>query len=844
MIYCVSFTGVFFIGTAIDLACGPEPDPYDYYVTFFHNNLQKSDGYRPFYFSGYTFMNGYTYDVENDNKAEEADINVKEWMAYLGPTVTYKDVSRIFYESDKKRDSLNFWNYPKQQFADSIKNNSFIRKLFKKKGGIAYLILAKKTEPFVNPSSDDEWKMAEASYAREYAFALKFIEMGDKLHDRFLKLRCYYQAQRLLHHGRYTKEAEAIYDEHVKDFRSATAVKGWMLNLKAGEEDRLGHAEQAAYLYSKVFAISPERRVRAYNDFLRTKASIKSVIKLAKNNHEKAVIYAIKGFRNPRISLIALNNVYKTDPGAEVLTVLLAREINKVEEHYLTPRFNGSKYYDSIGFWDHDKYDSVKTYYTSYIPKLKAFCGLLATEHKCPEPALGYLGSAYLSWMTGETEAGLDTLNRINDTGLRGKLYDEKQLVKLLLLSQSIKNLDSASENELLPSLVWLQKKVKQEQSINFNGNRYRQDYDLKYYSASSRDFYAKVLARMYFKQRDTVKAALCILKSERTILTSDRWEDDAGLGFDMPNFWQTAMHSWQFEKILEWDHSAQKTPYLKLLMAEFHEPTVTTIITMEKSPAKGYYLKNTKKSPVQSILPAVYDLLGTTYLREHRYAQAVKAFRHVRASKLNHAAASASGSLSGYPNPFTDLVNDRTATSEKTVDNKLIFATKMARLQKQIKTDPSNAGKYYYKMALGLYNTSYYGCAWYYTAYRWSSHDVDPHAKVFYYTGDYFAEKSAERYFLKARGRAKDDELRAKCTFMAARCRQKQIQIPDDYGRYLTGRKYELDESTPATQKYDQTVRINPYFKTMRDRYSATAFYKLAVSDCSYFRDFLHSNK
>jgi len=842
MIYCVSFFGVFFAGVAIDLACGPEPDPYDYYVTFFHNNLQKTDGYQPFYFSGYTFMNGYLVDVESDSRSAEADINVKEWMTYMGRGVSYKDVSRILYETDRKTDSLYLRNFTDHngKIPDSLKNNSFIKKLVKRKNAMAYMALSKKTEPLISWGSDYRWETNQNTKSAQHTFALKYLEMAAKQQDRFLKLRCFYQAQRLLHYSRYYREAADLYDKHIRNVASRSHVKYWALNLKAGEEQQMGHSEQAAYLYSRVFALCPERRARTYVDFFNTKVSILKVIKLAKNGSEKAVMYAIKGFRTPGIGLTSLKKVYAADRRSDLLSVLLAREINKVEEHYLTPRFNGRNYFDSIGFDGHDKYDSVKTHYTRYIPKLKAFCEQLADDHKYPEPALGYLGSAYLSWVTGDTKAGLNTLNRIDDTGLRPKLYDEKQLIKLLLFSQGITKIDSTAENELLPLLLWLEKKVIQERSLKINRSTYRSDYDLKYYSASARDFYEKVLAPLYARQRDSAMAALCILHGDRTILTTDRWAHDPALGFDMPSFWQTAMHSADLKKILEWNYSTRKTPFLKLLMATINQPRVTTVITMENSAVRGYYLDETKKSIEKTAIPAIYDLLGTACLREHKYNEAVKAFQHVGSAKLEHSVASAFFDTPRYANPFKEQLGDYPWAYQAAKSNKLIFAIAMAKLQKQIKTDPKNAAVYYYKMATGMYNTSWYGSAWYYTAYSWSNADIGPEAKHLPYNGDYLGEITAKKYFLKARALTNDMEFKAKCTFMAAKCDEKHIPIPADYINYLAGRRYNQDESTPATKSYDREVRQNPYFKSLRSTYSKTQFYKLAVNECSYFRDFL----
>ena len=38
------------------ISCGPEADPYDYYTSFFHQQLPDASGYRPFYYTGYNFL--------------------------------------------------------------------------------------------------------------------------------------------------------------------------------------------------------------------------------------------------------------------------------------------------------------------------------------------------------------------------------------------------------------------------------------------------------------------------------------------------------------------------------------------------------------------------------------------------------------------------------------------------------------------------------------------------------------------------------------------------------------------------------------------------------------------
>jgi hypothetical protein len=850
MIYCVSFLAVFFLSVAIDLACGPEPDPFDYYISFFHNNLQAAEGYQPFYFNGYTYMNGYTMDNEESERQLERKTNAREWADHLGKGVKPLDVEKAMYSlSDSVESSLfnKFLVYG--ILPDSLKKNTFLKRITlpSQKSALHYYLFAEGLE-HLTKIREDQWDPKPVDSMAVDKKAKEAFSLAEKEKDSFLKLRYFYQAERLFHYAKENNAALKIHDNYIANIRSNSHVIGWALSLKAGEEWRIGNNIKAAYLFSRIFAEYPERRIQAYHSFLDAEAPSNQVIKFAKNKTERGYIYAITGFHTPHTGLASLKKVYAADPQSPMIGYLLGREINKIEEGYLTPRTNGSKYYGDIGYYEHTKYDSVKSGFVNYIPQLKAFCTKLATDNEYPEPELGHLAVAYLSWIQNDTDAGFKALAAIKNEHLRQKLYDEKQMINLLLLSKCIKNLDTAGENKLVPLLTWLDKKVRAEKAQNIDDRDYWGNYDLKYYSASSRDFYAKMLAPLYFKQKDTVMAALCILRSERTIYVKEYWDrtPEHGLGFDMPRFWQNSLHSYHLKKILKLKNLPVKTSYLKLLMAEFEGRITKKKIEDIPHPGGGYTFGEIFSKSTNDIVININDLLGTAYLREHKYDSAVIAFKHINIAKLEKSTIDAyDDSLlihyHRYPDPFYDGIHDYSGSFlKKKVKgySKLDFAINMAKLQQQIKTHPQNGSKYYYEMANGLYNTSYYGIAWFYTAYIWADEDKYK-INRFYYDKDYLRESKAEMCFLKARQLSKDPEFKARCTFMAAKCRQKKALIPEsvesEYSHYKLGFEYK-----GIAGRYDKIVRNNPYFKDLKNHYSKTSFYKTAVNECSYLKDFL----
>jgi len=796
----VSLIVIFFTGVAIDLACGPDADPYDYYVSFFHNNVQGEKQYGSFY------LDTYDYVFDDREPESEADINSDEWAKYLGHGVKAKDVKEAMYLLPRNDDSII--NAEKRiglhKILIALKDNTFLQELTSGSNpeALQYYLFAKSVEREANVEFT-RWDPKPVDTLALQRDGFEALRKATTEQDKFIKLRYLYQAERLLHYSGNIKQAMDVYDHYINYFNTDSHVKGWALALKAGEERHLGDTVQAAYLFSKVFALYPERRVQAYKNFHYCSLGTGVVEKLAVNDKERAVIYTIDGFGTPELNMAYLRKVYGYDPSSEMVGVLLVREINKLEEGYLTPKLN-EKEVDNYEYFKEEGADSTKKINRLHLDSLKNFCISLSQDNKYKEPGIGYMASAYLAWMEGSTDEGLQLLSKLDNATVSNKLNDQRQLVKLLLSTQKIEKLNDVNEDQLLPALKWLDNKVaEQARRAKPTNDRYYSStqYDQNKFAASARDFYKLILAQEYLKQKDTVKAALCILKSE-TMLDSaatSRTSGNYAMSNRLPSFWMHFLHSNQINQVINWKHQPAGSPYLKFLSS-----------TLSKT------LDND-----------LYDLLGTSYLREHNYSKASSAFKQLKGDSVTWAYVSPDGAA----DPFIDQVRDYPKTflrpKSKAYD-KVMFAAAMDGLQSKIKSDPQHASIYYYEMATGLYNASHYGNAYYMVSYEWSSYDYG-REKRYSYDDDYIKTKTAETYYLKARASSNDPEFKAKCTFMAAKCNQKQVLLPAD------------DRYGDATDSlYDLKVRNNPYFTELKKGYAQTAFYKMAVKDCSYLRDFL----
>jgi hypothetical protein len=870
LLYFVSITGLCLIGAAVIIACSDEPDPYDYYTSFFRPDIQGKKDFGAFYFTNYQF----TYS--DQEPVSEASVNSAEWAGFLGGQVKAADVEKAMYNLDSAGKERVFQSIGQDQpLADSLTQNRFLLSLKDPahENAKKYYQFAQQAE-LLGQSNYNYWEPAPVDTASLKTMASEALQAATDESDPFLKLRYYYQAQKLNHYAANYSEAKNIYDQHIAKTTSPSHVKGWALALKAGEERRLGDTIQAAYLFSKVFAEYPERRLQAYRNYHYIDAPFDEVLKLAHTPEEKANLYAIRGFANSEVQTDDLEQVYNNAPSSPMVGVLLVREINKLEEYYLTPALNNNndQFYSSqssvktvpqpnsgakkwllwvglvvllagivalfaglknqskkvgikiagglltlvgaicmVWFFMHKSNgtskaeqlpqgsffvampDSVKTKYDDHIEKLRSFCTKLTSDAKYSEPQIGTLTNAYLYFMQNKPDDGLNALNKLDGQTLNSKMGDQKQIVNLLLSAQRIKQLKAVDEASLLPSLQWLNSKVKAGGKPKTDIYPFTPD-NQNQFEITQRNFYNYVLAPAYLRQGDTARAALAMLNSQPD--NGPQYRDH--MFKQMPDFWYNYLHSAQLKQLIGWKDHHPTDQYLAFLSNALKQVDYSTF----------------------------YELLGTIQLREHDYQGALASFRNEKA-KLNFARID-EASIS-YGNPFVVTINDYGQPSTRGL-SKLQFAQKMAELRAKLKNDPKNADAYF-QVATGIYNTSTYSDSWNLISYVWSSYDFG-RKQMYYYDGDYIKTSLAKQYYLKARELSTNPEFKAKCTFMAAKCEQKEHEVPsylDDYNTY--------DKREKA---YWKTIRQNSHFKEMQE-YKSTAFYKRAVNECSFLSDFIN---
>jgi hypothetical protein len=166
-----------------------------------------------------------------------------------------------------------------------------------------------------------------------------------------------------------------------------------------------------------------------------------------------------------------------------------------------------------------------------------------------------------------------------------------------------------------------------------------------------------------------------------------------------------------------------------------------------------------------------------------------------------------------------------------KTPYTKRKFVDKILEMNSKandLKVDAKERATNYFLMANGLYNMTWYGNArllsatvvnWnYMDSNRFAGYTNEKNMKV---QGYYSCEAASENY-LKAFALSTDAEFKAKCIWMAAKC---------EHNRWLES-DYTIENS--------DAFKAGVYFRSLRDEYSNTQYYKQVIAECGYFCQFI----
>lgn len=251
---------------------------------------------------------------------------------------------------------------------------------------------------------------------------------------------------------------------------------------------------------------------------------------------------------------------------------------------------------------------------------------------------------------------------------------------------------------------------------------------------------------------------------------------------------------------------------------------TIQFITRPDKSPFDQFLLRKYTHS-----LQNLYAQKAVALLYEFKLKEAITAWEY--------APDQASEQMEG--DPFTIHINDchdcdHTQTLA-TPYSKMSFTKKLFELQQKIKSDPTHASQYYFELANGYYNMTYFGNARmiYQTQMHYYGQFYFPlYESASYYMGynlrkdlPFLSCKQAEFFYKKAMELSTDKEFKAKCCFMAAKAEQNTFFISRPKG-------------------YNGDFKSGNYFSLLNSTYKQTKYYQEVIEECGYFKTYVDQTK
>ncbi|HXB11101.1 MAG TPA: hypothetical protein VNZ45_03865 [Bacteroidia bacterium] len=754
-------------------ACTDFLDPDQFHISFFNPSIQVAKDNYALYLS-YHALNGISSDwIENKYTSKyiptAEDTNIGEWAAYFGFKAKKEDINVVVYKLKYTALSsiINSGRVP-----DSLKDNSCLSILMKNKtyaNVVSYLLFAKRCEPLVTylppwweekPKPKDTMKMI--------ALLAEGLPLYKKETSDVIKMRYAYQLVRLAGYANENGRCVKLYDQCISPLKIPSTIRNWALLIRGVALINNGNKAEGNYDLSLVFDRCKEKKIVAFQYFDASAGAsadlMEAALHLCKNDHEIAVVMAMKATGVYAAYPIGLTDVYKFDPNLPDLENLIVREINKQEQIVLKAQlFTSSKYSyingSGIGSFDYD--ESTKKTKENRLGDLSAIMDKILDEGKMKNRALPYLAKAYIALLQSNTDLCKKTLDDAAQYCKgNSKMEDQLHFLNLLCRINSEKKLKSSVEDAIYPELVWLS--GKDHPVVNY-----------EYYANVMR-----VLAMKYMAQDDFAKAVVCISKSAKV----DASESIASFGetYEMLN--RSGTHD-NIKAVLELLQKKKKSDYEKFITDSF-------------------------KFDNDRLL----DFQGTLYLKEHNFEKAADAFSQItpeywKEEKFKTYLAA---------NPFSTLITDTHAKTylDTVAYNKYTFSKKMVELQKK------KDAQAMYAYATGLYNMSYFGNSWLMDVDAWSSGDYYSYSDTAMkkygaypvntaFSDEYFGCAKVKNAYLAAMNASKDPEFKAQCCYMAAKCQQKELGLFDTSDTTL--RKCSLFETIRTqynTTHYYDTIK------------------------------------
>lgn len=479
-------TGLLFTYGVIH-ACGGG-DWYEDWYYFGSSNFAPEafvdNSYSPLFLSGEVFY-GIGFDDQHNSRFNTAI--TADWENYLKGSMSAATVKFFLIENSKK-DVKNLENY----YSSNNENESTAKwkpifNLMDKKSRafIHFLYLAKKVETTSVAEQHWSYDPVKVKVFSDWETIAKIEKEYNNSSSDFLKNRYWFQLMKAYFYSDDKQKAIDFFDK-----TSEKVVKNTLyyraLGYYAGVYYKRKDYAKSNYLYSKLFDKCPEMRVvTAYSFHPQEEKDWNESLALAKNNQEKAALWAIHGYYKDEFNAIAA--IFDLDPSSEHLNYLLTRLVNKQENKI-------SDNYKELSVAENKKARESKME-TSVLGLVRK----IASSNTTNKPYLWSIALGYLQSLNGEYANADKTYDAVASKLPQTPLADgQLRILRFVNNLNKIIKINSSTEKTILQDLNWIYNELPNQKIEN-----------LRFYNALNGS--KAYLAALYKAQKNDVMSELFV---------------------------------------------------------------------------------------------------------------------------------------------------------------------------------------------------------------------------------------------------------------------------------------------------------------------------------------------
>lgn len=772
--------------------CGFSLMPEEYRVYLFNQSALNKNELMPLFYSAEYFYSA-TYNWYYDDDYNGPDVydkvefvNAKEWKDHTTYKGTIDDIINVIY-----RTHVNSIIQPN----DSIFNTlPFLKHVFKNyKKEYDYLVYAKKCE--LISENTDPWGLQTSNYTFAEDLANEAEMTLTKKQNAFLQLRYAYQLVKIdFYYPRTGMPMADVYDKYIETAK----IDSWLkpsAKYYVRQNNFMGDREQQYFLVLS-FDETIDKKFRCVQLFNRK--NYKEILKLAKNNHERANVYVMYELQNPGRSLANLKKIAELDPANEYLPFLIAREINKLEDWLLTPELTSFAPSILEYQWDSDSLgraiDIRSLSNKKYLNEVYLFINSALPKSKPEQIAEYHLLASNLCLLLKQKQKGLEHLVSAEENNSSKALSYQIKFNKIAIEFDGNTQLNDNIKSQLLN----LEEFHRKNPDLLVNQN------------TALSQLYLFIGCRL-MKAGDVANGILFCSKTNRPL-------GEIG-GWNTKNYLELLLEKAEpkhYDEILALIEKKEKTNFDKFLLNR------KDFISKD-----NYY---------------IFRYYDTSWIQKNKILD-YKSMCYVQRDMLDSALACVSKISPEYwkGHPY-DLFKCFPFTSGNSTDyqsnndfypyNKRQYLQRMLDVKFLAENKIGDVAKHYFILANGYFNMSYHGNYWIMNMPYKLSDEVENNYYSFssnkkQFLENYYGCKQAENYFLKAFETTKDTTLAAICIHKANLCNQ-NLQT-------LNWRLNNVYNTKAYDWKYELKLMPSKYKNLFVNRFKDIDFYMDYISNCYY---------